>query len=130
MAWRTSRARSSTRSTCQSKGKEDIVKEIAAAARHAERVYLWTDPDREGEAISWHIKEAAGIPEEKTTRVVFHEITRPAIEEAFQHPGKLNMDLVDAQQTRRVLDRLIGFPLTWFVQKKVSRSASAGPIVA
>jgi len=110
------------------KGKEDIVKEIAAAARDAERVYLSTDPDREGEAISWHIKEAAGIPDEKTTRVVFHEITRPAIEEAFQHPGKLNMDLVDAQQTRRVLDRLIGFPLTWFVQKKVSRSASAGRV--
>ncbi len=110
------------------KGKEDVVNEIASAARDADRVYLSTDPDREGEAISWHIKEAAAIPDEKTTRVVFHEITRPAIEEAFQHPGALNMSLVDAQQTRRVLDRLIGFPLTWFVQKKVSRSASAGRV--
>jgi DNA topoisomerase-1 len=105
-----------------------IIDEIAKAAQSAERVYLSTDPDREGEAISWHIREAAGIPPEKAQRVVFHEITRPAIEEAFRHPGTLNMDLVDAQQTRRVLDRLIGFPLTWFVQGKVSRSASAGRV--
>ncbi|HQW50693.1 MAG TPA: type I DNA topoisomerase, partial [Tepidiformaceae bacterium] len=92
----------------------------------------------------WHIKEAAGIPDEKATRVVFHEITKPAIEAAFaeamgQHvaanadhhrkaPGRIDMDLVDAQQARRVLDRLIGFPLTWFVQKKVSRGASAGRV--
>ncbi len=108
--------------------KTDIIKEIAAAAQTAERVYLSTDPDREGEAISWHIREAAAIPVEKSSRVVFHEITRPAIEEAFEHPGELNQNLVDAQQTRRVLDRLIGFPLTWFVQGKVSRSASAGRV--
>jgi DNA topoisomerase-1 len=108
--------------------KTGIIQEIAEAAKDAERVYLSTDPDREGEAISWHIREAAGIPEEKTTRVVFHEITKPAIEEAFSHPGKLDMHLVDAQQTRRVLDRLIGFPLTWFVQGKVSKSASAGRV--
>ena len=108
--------------------KSDIIKEIAAAAQDAERVYLSTDPDREGEAISWHIREAAAIPVEKSSRVVFHEITRPAIEEAFEHPGELNQNLVDAQQTRRVLDRLIGFPLTWFVQGKVSRSASAGRV--
>ena len=108
--------------------KNDIIQEIAAAAKTAENIYLSTDPDREGEAISWHIREAAGIPEERTQRVVFHEITRPAIEEAFRHPAKLNMHLVDAQQTRRVLDRLIGFPLTWFVQGKVSKSASAGRV--
>jgi DNA topoisomerase-1 len=108
--------------------KGDVIKQIADAARHAERVFLSTDPDREGEAISWHIQEAAGIPESKARRVVFHEITRPAIEEAFQHPGELNTNLVEAQQTRRVLDRLIGFPLTWFVQGKVSRSASAGRV--
>lgn len=124
------------------KEKREVVAEIAEAARDAERVYLSTDPDREGEAISWHIKEVAGIPDEKTVRVVFHEITRPAIEAAFEqaesaspdavhhgeHPGKLDMHLVDAQQTRRVLDRLIGFPLTWFVQGKVSRTASAGRV--
>lgn len=108
--------------------KTQVIAEIARAATAAERVFLSTDPDREGEAISWHIREAAGIPVEKTSRVVFHEITKPAIEEAFQHPGKLDMDLVDAQQARRVLDRLIGFPLTWFVQGKVSRSASAGRV--
>ena len=124
--------------------KSEVVAEIAAAAKAAERVFLSTDPDREGEAIAWHIKEAAGIPDEKATRVVFHEITKPAIEAAFaeamgQHvtasadhhrkaPGRIDMDLVDAQQARRVLDRLIGFPLTWFVQKKVSRGASAGRV--
>ena len=108
--------------------KGEIIDQISKAAAAADRVYLSTDPDREGEAISWHIREAANIPPEKAQRVVFHEITRPAIEEAFRHPGTLNMDLVDAQQTRRVLDRLIGFPLTWFVQGKVSRSASAGRV--
>lgn len=108
--------------------KSTVVKEIAEAAKDAENVYLSTDPDREGEAISWHILKAADIPEEKTSRVVFHEITKPAIESAFQRPGKLNMDLVDAQQTRRVLDRLIGFPLTWFVQGKIARSATAGRV--
>lgn len=124
--------------------KNEVVKDIADAAKKATRVFLSTDPDREGEAIAWHIKEAAGIPDEKITRVVFHEITKPAIEAAFAEatgeqvadaadhgrkaPGQIDMDLVDAQQARRVLDRLIGFPLTWFVQKKVSRGASAGRV--
>jgi len=124
--------------------KSDVVADIAKAAKHATRVFLSTDPDREGEAIAWHIKEAAEIPDDKVTRVVFHEITKPAIEAAFAEatgghvdgaadhgrrtPGKIDMDLVDAQQARRVLDRLIGFPLTWFVQKKVSRGASAGRV--
>jgi len=124
--------------------KTEVVNDIARAAKQANRVFLSTDPDREGEAIAWHIKEAAGIPDEKVTRVVFHEITKPAIEAAFAEatgahvdaaadhhrkaPGKIDMDLVDAQQARRVLDRLIGFPLTWFVQKKVSRGASAGRV--
>lgn len=124
--------------------KSEVVADIAKAAKQATRVFLSTDPDREGEAIAWHIKEAAGIPDEKVTRVVFHEITKPAIEAAFTEatgahvdgaidhgrkaPGKIDMDLVDAQQARRVLDRLIGFPLTWFVQKKVSRGASAGRV--
>ena len=110
------------------KEKRDVVKQIKTAAGKAARVYLSTDPDREGEAISWHILEAARIPAEKTQRVVFHEITKPAIEAAFQHPGELNRDLVEAQETRRVLDRLIGYPLSWFVQGKVARSASAGRV--
>ncbi len=123
--------------------KAEVIRAIAEAAKRAERVFLSTDPDREGEAIAWHIKEAAGIPDEKVTRVVFHEITRPAIEAAFaealgrgtgdtghhrREPGRLDMHLVDAQQARRVLDRLIGYPLTWFVQKKVTRGASAGRV--
>ena len=108
--------------------KTSIINDIAAAAKKATNIYLSTDPDREGEAIAWHIREAAGIPSDRAQRVVFHEITKPAIEEAFQHPGVVDMQLVDAQQARRVLDRLIGFPLTWFVQKKVSRGASAGRV--
>ncbi len=108
--------------------KTSIIKDIAEAAKDATEIYLSTDPDREGEAIAWHIQEAAGIAPERAQRVVFHEITKPAIEEAFRHPGKLDMHLVDAQQARRVMDRLIGFPLTWFVQGKVSRSASAGRV--
>jgi DNA topoisomerase-1 len=108
--------------------KTGVISEIAEAARNAREIYLSTDPDREGEAIAWHIQEAAGIDASRAQRVVFHEITKPAIEEAFQHPGKLDMHLVDAQQARRVMDRLIGFPLTWFVQGKVSRSASAGRV--
>jgi DNA topoisomerase-1 len=108
--------------------KTSIINDIAAAAKKAQNIYLSTDPDREGEAIAWHIREAAGIPADRARRVVFHEITKPAIEEAFLHPGQVDMQLVDAQQARRVLDRLIGFPLTWFVQKKVSRGASAGRV--
>jgi len=110
------------------KDKRDVVKQIKEAAGKAEHVFLSTDPDREGEAISWHILEAASIPTEKTQRVVFHEITKPAIEAAFQHPGELNRELIEAQETRRVLDRLIGYPLSWFVQGKVARSASAGRV--
>jgi len=106
--------------------KRQVVKEIAEAAKSAERVYLSTDPDREGEAISWHIVEAAKIPREKAKRVVFHEITPAAVQEAFQHPGEINERLVEAQKARRVLDRLVGYPLTWFVQSKVRRDASAG----
>ena len=110
------------------KDKRDVVKQIKDAAGKAERVFLSTDPDREGEAISWHIIEAAKIPAGKTQRVVFHEITKPAIEAAFEHPGELNRELIEAQETRRVLDRLIGYPLSWFVQGKVARSASAGRV--
>ncbi len=108
--------------------KKDVIDQIRAAAAGAERVYLSTDADREGEAIAWHIVEAADIPADKTNRVVFHEITKPAIEAAFQSPGELNRGLIEAQETRRVLDRLIGYPLTWFVGGKVARHASAGRV--
>ena len=110
------------------KDKIEIVTEIKDAAKEAETVFLSTDPDREGEAISWHIVDAAEIPQEKTKRVVFHEITQPAIEEAFAHPGDINRNLVEAQETRRVIDRLIGYPLSWLVQEKILRSGSAGRV--
>src|SRR5690606_11593523 len=96
--------------------KKPVVKELQAAANGASEIYLATDPDREGEAIAWHLIEAAGLPRDRTRRVVFHEITRPAIQEAFARPRNIDMRLVDAQQARRVLDRLVGYgisPLLW-----------------
>ena len=88
--------------------KKKIVSELAKASKTANIVYLATDPDREGEAISWHLINAAKIDESKVKRVVFHEITRQAIEEAFANPRDLDHDLIDAQQARRILDRLVG----------------------
>jgi len=88
--------------------KKDIVKELKQLARKAEEVYLATDPDREGESISWHLMEAAEIEPERAQRVVFHEITSEAVSEAFSHPRAINIDLVNAQQARRILDRLVG----------------------
>ena len=96
--------------------KKDVVKEIKKLAQKAEEIFLATDPDREGEAISWHLLEAAQIEPERAKRVVFHEITESAVKEAFSHPRPINMDLVDAQQTRRILDRLVGYsisPILW-----------------
>jgi DNA topoisomerase I len=88
--------------------KRTVVKELKSLAKTAEEIYLATDPDREGEAIAWHLMESAEIDPEITRRVVFHEITNTAVAEAFSHPRSINMDLVDAQQARRVLDRLVG----------------------
>src|SRR3990172_4245107 len=96
--------------------KREVVKALKQEAAKAESIYLATDPDREGEAIAWHLMQAAEIEPERAKRVVFHEITKPAIEEAFSHPRALDLDLVDAQQARRVLDRLVGYnisPLLW-----------------
>jgi DNA topoisomerase-1 len=108
--------------------KRKIVKEIADAAQEAEIVYLATDPDREGEAISWHLIKAAKIDEAKVKRVVFHEITDSAVKEAFAHPRDLDTDLIDAQQARRVLDRLVGYELSPVLWKKVRRGLSAGRV--
>lgn len=111
------------------KEKKELVKELTDLAAGAKKVYLATDPDREGEAIAWHLLESAKIDPAKTERVVFHEITEPAINEAFAHPGKVNMDLVDAQQARRVLDRLVGYSLSPLLMKKVhQRNLSAGRV--
>jgi len=108
--------------------KKQVVKELKELAKEAEEIYLATDPDREGEAIAWHLMEAARIDPKLSQRVVFHEITQPAIEAAFSHPRKINMDLVDAQQARRVLDRLVGYSISPLLWQKVRGRLSAGRV--
>jgi DNA topoisomerase-1 len=108
--------------------KRAIVKEIKDLARRAEEIYLATDPDREGEAIAWHLMEAAEIDPKLSQRVVFHEITAPAVAEAFANPRQINMALVDAQQARRVLDRLVGYSISPLLWEKVRSRLSAGRV--
>src|SRR5512142_1831364 len=108
--------------------KKEVVKELKKLAQKADEVYLATDPDREGESISWHLVEAAQIEPERTRRVVFHEITEPAIKDAFSHPRQINMDLVDAQQARRILDRLVGYSISPLLWEKVRGRLSAGRV--
>ena len=108
--------------------KRKIVAELKKAAADAEIVYLATDPDREGEAIAWHLLEAAKIDLDKARRVVFHEITESAIEEAFSNPRNLDTNLVNAQQARRILDRLVGYELSPVLWSKVKKGASAGRV--
>ena len=108
--------------------KEKLVKELKANAKKAEKIWLASDEDREGEAISWHLCEVLGLDEEKTNRIVFHEITKPAILEAIEHPRHIDMNLVNAQQARRVLDRLVGFKLSPVLWRKVKPALSAGRV--
>ena len=108
--------------------KKKLVSELKSNARKAEKVWLASDEDREGEAISWHLCEVLGLDEEKTNRIVFHEITKPAIIEAIEHPRHLDMNLVNAQQARRVLDRLVGFKLSPVLWRKVKPALSAGRV--
>lgn len=108
--------------------KSKTVKEIKESAKKAGDVYLATDPDREGEAIAWHLIEAADLGDLDLHRVVFHEITPEAVQEAFEHPRDIDMKLVDAQQARRVVDRLVGYRLSPFLWKKVRRGLSAGRV--
>jgi len=108
--------------------KRDTIKELRKAAARAQEIYLATDPDREGEAIAWHVQEAARMEPERTKRVVFQEITKPAIKAAFEQPREIDMDRVDAQQARRILDRLVGYKLSPLLWKKVRGRLSAGRV--
>ena len=108
--------------------KRDVVKEITKYGAEAAEIYLATDLDREGEAIAWHLIESAKLDPEITRRVVFHEITRSAIKEAFEHPVPLNLDLVDAQQGRRIVDRLVGFQISPILWEKVRGGLTAGRV--
>ena len=110
------------------RGKESLIKELKTEAAKADTVYLATDPDREGEAISWHLKELLGLPEEKARRVTFNEITQKVVKDSIQHPRKIDYDLVDAQQARRILDRIVGYQLSPLLWKKVRRGLSAGRV--
>ena len=105
-----------------------MVNELKALAKKAEVVWLATDEDREGEAISWHLFEALNLNEKNTKRIVFHEITKPAIKDAIANPRTIDKHLVDAQQARRILDRLVGFELSPVLWKKVRPSLSAGRV--
>ncbi len=109
-------------------GKEKIIKEISNDAKKAKKVILATDPDREGEAIAFHLTQALNLDENKTQRIVFNEITQSAVEEAIKHPRAIDMDLVRAQEARRVLDRLVGYDLSGLIWKKVRYGLSAGRV--
>lgn len=108
--------------------KKKVVKELAAAAEKSKEIFLATDPDREGEAIAWHVMESAEMEPERTKRVVFQEITKPAILAAFNKPREIDMDRVQAQQTRRILDRLVGYKLSPLLWRKVRGRLSAGRV--
>ncbi|MBN6185842.1 type I DNA topoisomerase [Aneurinibacillus sp. BA2021] len=110
------------------RGKGDVLKELRDASKKVKNIYLAADPDREGEAIAWHLAHSLNINEEKPCRVVFNEITKQAVKEAFKHPRKINMDLVNAQQTRRILDRLVGYNISPLLWKKVKKGLSAGRV--
>ena len=110
------------------RGSGKIVKKLRQAAKGADRIYLAPDPDREGEAIAWHLKHLLKVPADRIRRVTFNEITRGAVKSAFAHPRRINEDLVDAQQTRRILDRIVGYRLSPLISKTVVRGLSAGRV--
>lgn len=110
------------------RGKSDVIKALKKEVKDAKMVYLATDPDREGEAISWHLYELLGLTEQNSKRIVFNEITKNALQEAVKNPRSIDYDLVDAQQARRVLDRIVGYQLSPFLWKKVKKGLSAGRV--
>ena len=109
-------------------GKKEIIDDLKAAAAKVDAVYLATDPDREGEAISWHLKELLGLPDEKAHRVTFNEITQRVVKESIRNPRSIDYNLVDAQQARRILDRIVGYELSPLLWKKIRRGLSAGRV--
>lgn len=110
------------------RGKGDVIKSLRSASKKAKKVYLAADPDREGEAIAWHLQHILDLNPDDTCRVVFHEITKDAVKQAFKSPRKIDMDLVNAQQTRRILDRLVGYRLSPLLWRKVKKGLSAGRV--
>ena len=110
------------------KGREDTIADLKKSAKSAKTVYLATDPDREGEAISWHLQQLLGIPDSEVYRVTFNEITKRVVQDSITHPRKIDIDLVDAQQARRILDRIVGYKLSPLLWKKIRRGLSAGRV--
>ncbi|MBQ5833473.1 MAG: type I DNA topoisomerase [Clostridia bacterium] len=110
------------------RGKGDLIKEIRKEAKNANKIFLATDPDREGEAIAWHLSVALGIPVEKTQRICFNEVTKTAVKAAIKAPRTINMDLVNSQQTRRILDRILGYKLSPLLWKNIKSGLSAGRV--
>lgn len=110
------------------RGKGNVLKDLKDAMKKVKRVYLAADPDREGEAIAWHLANYLELPEDEPCRVVFNEITKQTVKEAFQSPRRINMDLVNAQQTRRILDRLVGYKISPILWKKLKKGLSAGRV--
>lgn len=110
------------------KGKEDVIKELKKVAKKCDKIYLATDPDREGEAISWHIAQMLNLDMGDDNRVAFTEITKTGVQNGMSNPHKIDVDLVNAQQARRILDRIVGYKLSPFLWKKVKRGLSAGRV--
>ncbi|MGN6726843.1 MAG: DNA topoisomerase, partial [Tepidisphaeraceae bacterium] len=110
------------------KGKEEVIRELKKLAKDAGEVYLATDLDREGEAIAWHLKEALGLSDDRVKRVIFNAITKAEIQKAFSQPNKIDIDRVNAQQARRILDRIVGYEISPVLWRKVARGLSAGRV--
>lgn len=110
------------------RGKGDVIKELRRDAKNAKKVYLASDPDREGEAIAWHVSKLLKMDDQDVNRITFNEITKDAVKNSFKHPRTINMDLVDAQQARRVLDRLVGYSISPILWRKVKKGLSAGRV--
>ena len=103
-------------------GKDEIINDLLKAAGNSEKVYLATDPDREGEAISWHLAKLLGLDEQEQNRITFNEITKRAVSDGISNPRQIDLKLVDAQQARRILDRLVGYQLAVFMEKSAPRT--------